>query len=298
MGSIPQAKIALLVCDPTSDAFVEAHGDIPALFTGLYTTLFTRLTQGQHTDDLKITRQGSFVTETMASFQGDTFRSFSVINGELPDDVDEYTAVIVSGSAVGVNDADKYTWIPKLADFLHDTATNHPKVKIIGICFGHQIICNSILKDSVQANPKGWEIGPCEVDLTETGKVLFPGKDSLAPEAPPSPPPETVIRTTKTWGETEKTDNEGIVSWTGSTLNSVDDIHIFTSQGHPELTQEMTTTLVDLFEAEIDAKAVEEARKCVADFKGDLDRDYIALLMWALSTGHSYVFSNASSFNA
>ena len=48
-----------------------------------------------------------------------------------------------------------------------------------GICFGHQIISRAVFDLPVKANPEGWEIGPYKIDLNETGKVLFLGKESL-----------------------------------------------------------------------------------------------------------------------
>lgn len=316
----PHSKIALLICDPTEKEFIESYGNITNLFTGLYTKLLIRLTGGVPIPDLKSVRDHGILPEVMKSFRVDPYHA---LDGHLPTDVDAYDSVIVSGSAHGVNDGD--TWILKLAGFLHDTATRHPKVKLIGICFGHQIISHAVFGLPVKPNPQGWEIGPYDVHLTDTGKVLFPGKDPLIIEmfhhdavftsnqvaamaamckATPYEAPGKVVNgkkqgEVKIWGHSEKTQNQGIVSVTRDIHDrlNVDDIHIFTCQGHPELTQGMTTTLVDLFEHEIDKETVLEARARIAAFKGVLDWYQISLLMWALSTKHTYVFSTASSFN-
>ncbi|KAH7903347.1 class I glutamine amidotransferase-like protein [Hygrophoropsis aurantiaca] len=309
----PRAKIALLICDPTKAEFITAYGNITTLFTALYTNLLARPTTGlvELTSDSKSTHIESILPGVQMPFD---IEEFSAIDGHLPADIDAYTSVIVSGSACGVND--KEPWIQKLKKFLRDTATLHPKVKLMGICFGHQIISRAVFDLPVKANPEGWEIGPYKIDLNETGKVLFLGKESLMIEMfhhdaaerdamsdasrtskPDTKPAVTPLKASRSiiWGSTEKTKNQGIVCLTGDTLNSVDDIHIFTSQGHPEVTKEMAATLVDLFEQDIDKNAVKEARKLIAAFEGDLDQDYIALLMWALSTGQSYVFPTASS---
>ena len=47
---------------------------------------------------------------------------------------------------------------------------------MLGICFGHQIICNA-LGASVVKNDMGWEMGSSEVSLTDSGKKtdLFKG---------------------------------------------------------------------------------------------------------------------------
>ncbi|KAH7903568.1 class I glutamine amidotransferase-like protein [Hygrophoropsis aurantiaca] len=310
----PRAKIALLICDPTHEKFIEDHGNINALFTGLYTNLVTLLNGEEPAAGMKRTRLDLFLPEviTMKAFDVD---EFDVIGGELPDDVAEYDSVIVSGSAHGVNDKDE--WILELTKFLHDTAENHPQVKLIGICFGHQIISRAVFDLTVKANPEGWEIGPYEIDLINVGTALFPGRESLTiemfhhdavgntsngntDEASSDTPAVACMAAgehVEIWGKTEKTENQGLVSLythkPGDEL-TVDDIHIFTCQGHPELTQKMTDTLLDLFEEDIDEKAVEEARERINAFKDSnraLDWHQIALLMWALSTGHPYEFS-------
>lgn len=45
-------------------------------------------------------------------------------------------------------------WIMRLKRFLVDTALNHPRVRMVGICFGHQVICEA-LGGKVTKNPKG-----------------------------------------------------------------------------------------------------------------------------------------------
>lgn len=54
---------------------------------------------------------------------------------------------------------------------------NKPLVKIIGICFGHQIVARAIGGECVPNDGK-WEIGVTEVDLTDLGNQIF-GTDTL-----------------------------------------------------------------------------------------------------------------------
>lgn len=46
-----------------------------------------------------------------------------------------------------------------------------------GICFGHQIVARA-LGGSCVPNDGRWEIGPCEIDMTDLGKQIF-GLDVL-----------------------------------------------------------------------------------------------------------------------
>jgi hypothetical protein len=67
-------------------------------------------------------------------------------------------------------------WINKLVSVI-TCALQMPHIKIIGVCFGHQIIGRA-LNAPVQLNYLGWETAVLPVDLAPAGKVLF-GKDQL-----------------------------------------------------------------------------------------------------------------------
>lgn len=47
-----------------------------------------------------------------------------------------------------------------LTKFLRHTAEEHPLVRIIGVCFGHQIIARAF-GGEVAKNPAGWEVRLC-----------------------------------------------------------------------------------------------------------------------------------------
>jgi len=48
----------------------------------------------------------------------------------------------------------------------------YPSKKIIGICFGHQIIARA-LGGKVELNEKGWEMAVRQVNLAESAKKVF-----------------------------------------------------------------------------------------------------------------------------
>lgn len=67
-------------------------------------------------------------------------------------------------------------WINKLVEFTQEVYAQD-RVRLIGICFGHQIIARA-LGVPVGRSDIGWEIAVCDVNLTEKGKELF-GKEKL-----------------------------------------------------------------------------------------------------------------------
>jgi len=67
-------------------------------------------------------------------------------------------------------------WINKLVS-VTTAALQTPHIKIIGICFGHQIIGRA-LNAPVKVNNMGWEMAVLPIDLTPLGKTLFE-KDKL-----------------------------------------------------------------------------------------------------------------------
>ena len=74
------------------------------------------------------------------------------------------------------NSFDDHPWILRLVEYTKK-AIAHNRVRIFGICFGHQIIGRS-LGVKVGRSDKGWELSVLDMDLTEQGKKLF-GKDKL-----------------------------------------------------------------------------------------------------------------------
>ena len=79
---------------------------------------------------------------------------YQVAQGELPDSPDACDAYVVTGSPKGVYDDDP--WIAELAQFLRDCYAAGKK--LIGICFGHQILAHALGGHS-QKSEKGWGLG-------------------------------------------------------------------------------------------------------------------------------------------
>jgi GMP synthase-like glutamine amidotransferase len=103
-----------------------------------------------------------------------TSTDFDVIKNEYPASLDEFDAIIISGSA---NSAyDDLPWIRKLTRWVKDVYQQEPRIKIFGSCFGHQLVCHALLSDygvKVEKDPKGWELGVKEITLHEEFRKTF-----------------------------------------------------------------------------------------------------------------------------
>ena len=82
------------------------------------------------------------------------FRSFHVRNGIYPEYLDECDAYLITGSKSSAYDDEP--WIHQLSDYIK-TLYQHNK-KMLGICFGHQLIAQS-LGGKTELAPQGWGVG-------------------------------------------------------------------------------------------------------------------------------------------
>lgn len=101
------------------------------------------------------------------------YSAWDVLNDEYPrlSDVD---AIIVTGSPSSVYDNE--LWVQKLGQFILRAYCNYPRVRIFGACFGHQIICHSLLSRYglfVEKNPKGFELGVQNIKINPQFALNF-----------------------------------------------------------------------------------------------------------------------------
>ena len=78
----------------------------------------------------------------------------------------------------GFNSFDDDPWIVRLVDFVKEVLAQN-RVRIIGVCYGHQIVGRALGAKVERSESGAWEVSVCRVEQTEKGKELFGGKDSL-----------------------------------------------------------------------------------------------------------------------
>lgn len=119
-------KLGILICDRVQPQLQTDYGDYPQMFERLLQSLPAPL----------------------------ELQYFSVIDNQLPEDIDVCDVYMTSGSKWGVND--DFDWIRNLEKFI--LQLHQAKKGFIGICFGHQLIAQA-LGGSVAKSDKGWGIG-------------------------------------------------------------------------------------------------------------------------------------------
>jgi len=82
------------------------------------------------------------------------FNVYQVINGQYPESIDECDAFLITGSKFDAHGDEP--WILKLRDYIVDL--HKQRKKLIGICFGHQLIARA-LGGLTQKSKYGWGVG-------------------------------------------------------------------------------------------------------------------------------------------
>ncbi|KAF7979323.1 hypothetical protein HWV62_42729 [Athelia sp. TMB] len=231
-------RIALLICDTPLDSVVKSYGEYHSIFSALLTR---SLPEGVSKD--------SFVLDPY-----DVEHKM-----QYPADLGEYDAIMLTGSKSSAYE--KLEWIDKLVAYVREVAEQAPRVKMIGICFGHQIIARALGGSCVPND--AWEMGPSDVQLNDLGKQIFGGRDTLriqqchrdiVPAVPTHPFPFQGL------GSTPRCANQGMVLFTPAPDSipaaEVDEgaallrrIRIFTVQGHPEFHRAIVRRIIDAREA-------------------------------------------------
>jgi GMP synthase-like glutamine amidotransferase len=96
-------------------------------------------------------------------------KDYKVAQGEWPQSIDECEVWLITGSPKAAYDPDP--WIEELKKFV--VRLDAHKKKLIGICFGHQVISAALGGEVIQS-PKGWGVGVREFEITQQQKWMKP----------------------------------------------------------------------------------------------------------------------------
>jgi GMP synthase-like glutamine amidotransferase len=103
---------------------------------------------------------------------GFLYEGYEVAQGELPYSPEACDAYVITGSPKGVYEVDE--WISALALFIRDAF--RAGKKLVGICFGHQILAQALGGD-VEKSEKGWGIGLHTIEINRTPEWMTGNPD-------------------------------------------------------------------------------------------------------------------------
>jgi len=179
---------------------------------------------------------------------GAEIRTWRAWKGDLPDDVRDADAYLVSGSPASVFDREH--WIERLGSFIRDA--HSAQRRLLGICFGHQMI-HKALGGQVERAGR-WGLGIYPVHLYQR----IAGLPDSRPVALYAMHQDQVVEPA-----------EGFELLGGSEfcpyylMRHTD--RVLTIQGHPEFTRDFFHQFLNVAEAKFDGKALAQARRQMRD---------------------------------
>jgi len=189
------------------------------------------------------------------------FRVYQVIEGEYPESVDECDAFLITGSKFSAYE-DK-AWIRRLREYIVEL--HRQKIKLMGICFGHQIIAQA-LGGRAERSKKGWGVGNVNSDIVH--KESWMGGDAR---------PFSLLVThqdqvTRLPGGGRCIAGNSFCEYASFQIEK----HILTFQGHPEFS---TDYLMYLMDKRRDILGEERYNRALMSLNSDIDSLMIAQWM-------------------
>ena len=157
--------------------------------------------------------------------------TYEVVDGEYPADLDEVDAYIITGSKLSVYD--DVPWVRQLKGFV--VQLHEAKKKLIGICFGHQMVAEALGGKTLPAD-SGWCVGVHAIEPTEDAARYGLSSSTIRLRSNH----RDQVATLPTGGKL-------LASTKACPIASIGlDDHILTFQGHPEFSEGYARALLNM----------------------------------------------------
>jgi len=222
--------IGILQADSVRKEFQPKHGDYPAMFETLLRKVNPQV----------------------------EFRHYDVEHGEYPNDINECDGYVITGSKKSVYDDE--AWILELMDFVRHL--HGKKKKVVGICFGHQLIAHALGGETKPAD-SGWGVGVHQSKLVGSKAFMAPAVQEFS------------LLVSHKDQVTTLPDNAELLATSVFCPNAMYAIgdHVLTFQGHPEFTNDYSR---DLIEMRKEVLGQDTARAGLASLEGKPDGELVA----------------------
>ncbi|KAK9098035.1 hypothetical protein Syun_025080 [Stephania yunnanensis] len=193
--------------------------------------------------------------------EGERWDLFRVVEGEFPDmdELQKYDGFVVSGSPFDAFGDE--LWILQLCMLLQNL--DAMKKKVLGICFGHQVLCRA-LGGKVGRADSGWDIGLRKVEMVHDLLQL-----NFLDDSDEIPTCLSIIEChqDEVWEVPLCAEVVAFSNKTNVEIFTIAD-HVMGIQGHPEYTKDILSNLIDRLE---DNKSIEKA--FAEDTKSRLEKE-------------------------
>ncbi len=139
--------IGLLQCDHVAPDLQPVYGDYDQMFRSLFLPL------APHWE----------------------FRIYDVVNGHFPENAEECDGYMATGSKASVYDDEE--WIHRIKGFIKELY--HKSVKFTGVCFGHQLLAESLGGKVEKSLEFGWNTGAHTFKIVQQQEWMTPFQEEV-----------------------------------------------------------------------------------------------------------------------
>ncbi len=164
------------------------------------------------------------------------YKIYMTIGGEVPQDLDEQDAFLITGSPLSV--LDQHIFSDGLSDFIR--RCDAAKKPLMGACFGHQAIALA-LGGKVEKSPDGYNVGIEDTVYCAKRPWMVPDRDRLPMYMFHEDAVTALPEGCALLGSSARCKNASFAKGD----------HIFTTQAHPEFTSEFMSCVLRFSESAI-----------------------------------------------